>query len=368
MIFINDLKIPADWTFGFRRDGRELLIVMSKATYVMPNDGSQPVLADEQVELTQADRFSGEPGLSAPLFETDYAHQKAACDVLLVGSAYAPGGRPRKRSDVGLRVGAFTKQFAVVGDRHWRKRLMNVLASDPEPFQQMPLSYDVAFGGTDRTNEAEGRTDTYVANPVGRGYWRHASAADGKPLPNTEQLGHPADSHSGKYVPMAFSPIGRNWLPRVRYAGTYDQQWIENVAPLWPDDFDERYFQAAPPDQVIAFPVGGEQVVLKNLTPDGYCAFQLPTQRMPVTFVPHRGNDVTLPSNLDTLVFEPDQGRFTLTWRAVLPLGRSIFDVKETIVGERSPAWHRARRFPGKTYYANLAEAVRDRASKGRRP
>ncbi len=363
MRFTNDLDIPAGWTVGFRRDGRELLVVMAKATYVMPNDGADAVLATEQVPLTQADRFSGEPGVSAPLFETDYAHQKPACDVLLVGSAYAPLGRHAKRVEVALAVGPLAKRFAVVGNRKWRSHLMGVSATQAEPFQQLTLSYDVAFGGTDRTNEADGRTDTYAANPVGRGYWGHGKSADGQPLPNTEEIDHSVDSFSRKYAPMAFGPLGRNWGPRALYAGTYDQQWLENVAPLWPQDFDDRYFQSAPADQIIPYPTGGEAITLHNLTPDGHCAFRLPIQTMPVTFIPYSGRDVTLPSSIDTIVLEPDEGRFTLTWRVTLPLGRSIFDVKEAIVGERSPAWHRSRRFPGKTYYASLAEAVRRRGT-----
>jgi hypothetical protein len=366
MRFTNDLSTPAAWTVGFRRDGREVLVVITKATYLIPHDGSDAVLAAEHVELTAADRFSGEPGLSSPLFETDFAHQKAACDVLLVGSAYAPGGRAVTRCDVALKVGTWVKRFAVVGHRHWRRQLVGVSATRPEPFLQQEINYDVAFGGTDRTKESQGQTTAYAVNPVGKGYWLHAGAADGQPLPNTEEIGRPVDSHSGRYEPMALAPIGRNWAQRLCYAGTYDRQWMENVAPLWPHDFDERYFQAAPADQIIAFPSGGEEVLLRNLTPDGHCSFRLPRQAVPVTFIPHHGRDVTLQSNLDTVVLEPDAGRFTLTWRAVLPLGRSIFDVKETIVGERSPAWHRARRFPGKTYYATLAEAVRDRRARRR--
>ena len=56
------------------------------------------------------------------------------------------------------------------------------------------------------------------------------------------------------------------------------------------------------------------------------------------------GYDVTREAVLDTIVFEPDQERFTLTWRTSLALGRSLFDVKETVAGEKAPGWHRARR------------------------
>ena len=54
-----------------------------------------------------------------------------------------------------------------------------------------------------------------------------------RPLPYTEALNQSVDSPKGEYVPQAFSPIGRSWLQRLRYAGTYDQQWMENTAPLF---------------------------------------------------------------------------------------------------------------------------------------
>jgi hypothetical protein len=84
---------------------------------------------------------------------------------------------------------------------------------------------------------------------------------------------------------------------------------------------------------------------------------------MPVTFIPYRGYDATRDSVLDTIVLEPDQERFTLTWRASLPLARSVFDVKETIAGEMSAAWHRARR-SGKDYYPSLSALVAARKGK----
>lgn len=365
MRFTNVSELPGGWTLGFQRDGRETLVVVVKATYALPANGADVVLHDQQVPLVSADEFSGEPGLSAPLRESDYAHGKPGCDVLLLGSAHAPEGRPVTRCPVGLKVGSLQKQFMVVGPRVWQKGLIGVSSSSPEPFTQLPISYDVAFGGTDRTEEAEGKTYTYLTNPVGRGYWQKLQNIDQQPLPYTEALNQSVDSPKGEYVPQAFSPLGRSWQPRLRYAGTYDQHWMENTAPLWPEDFDERYFQAAPPDQVIAWPKGGEEIVLQNLTPDGLRAFRLPQHTMPITFIPHRGRDVNKVANIDTIVIEPDAERFSVTWRCALALGRSVFDVKEVIAGEMDAAWHRSRRFPGKTYHASLADAVNARTRGG---
>ncbi|WP_280152284.1 DUF2169 domain-containing protein [Piscinibacter sp. XHJ-5] len=357
MRFTNGTGLPANWTMGFQRDGRELLVVVVKATYAMPEPGAEAVLGAEQSALVEADQFTAAPGTSAPLYETDYAHVKPACDVLLIGSAHAPPGRAVRRTVVRLRVGERVKQFAAVGDRHWRRTFGRVTASDPEPFERVGLTYDLAFGGTDDTEQAEGRADTCDSNPVGRGFWRHADRIEGRPLPNTEELDRPVSDPQGRYVPMAFSPVGRSWMPRRLYAGTYDDQWIRTTAPLWPSDFDERYFQAAPADQTIPYPQGGEEIELRNLTPDGHRVFRLPQVAMPVRFIPHRGRDISRPARLDTIVLEPDRQRFTLTWRVSLALGRSVFDVKETLIGDERRV-SRERRFPGKTYYRSLAEAV----------
>lgn len=362
MRFTNLTAHPAGWTMGYQRDGRERLVVVVKATYTLPRPGEEPrLLEGAQVPLVKADQFTTEAvDAAAPLFETDYAHAKPACDVLLVGSAWAASGRPAGRVAVGLRVGTMVKQFVAVGERHWHKRLGLVSAGEPQPFESMRLTYDRAFGGTDRTREADGRVHAYEANPVGRGYRHYADDVDGQPLPNTEEAGKPVRHHDGAYRPMALSPVGRSWSPRRAWAGTYDEAWQKNLAPLWPADFDDRYFQAAPEEQVIPYPVGGEEVVLRNLTRDGARSFTLPRISMPITFIPHRGHDVVRQGKLDTLVLEPDEERFTMAWRVVLPLGRSIFDVKETLVGD-TPARGRSQRFPGKTYYRSLGDAVRAR-------
>jgi hypothetical protein len=361
MDFVNRTGVRAGWTMGFDRDGRELVVVIVKATFIMPLDDQAPQLAEEQVPLTDSDRFSGEPGYSAPVHEVDYAHRKPMCDVLLNGTAYAPRGTAVTRLSVSLQVGAMVKTFAVVGDRVWRKSILGPRASEPQRFDAMPISYDNAFGGVDASRADSGTMKTFAENPVGRGYSYFHDDIDERPLPNTEEPDRPVSDPRGPYRPMAFGPIGRNWLPRVGYAGTYDDGWLEHKAPFWPDDFDDRYFQAAAPDQQIPHVRGQEEVVLRNLTPDGFLAFRLPTLAMPVWFIPHRGKDIRLDAQVDTIVLEPDEGRFTLSCRAALPMRRSCFDMKQIIAGEMPVAWQRARKAGTKPYYNGLAELVRAR-------
>jgi hypothetical protein len=361
MDFVNETKVAAGWTIGFEPDGREILVVVIKATFTIPQAGDEPALADEQVSLSEEDKFTGEPGLSAPLYETDYAHRKPMCDVLLNGSAYPPLGGRATNLTVSFQVGPMVKAFSVVGNRVWRVGVTGVRASEPEPFDLMPISYDIAFGGTENSKGDPAKVMTFLDNPVGRGYCPSKEKVGGRALPNTEELDKRVTNPGGPYRPMAFGPVGRNWRPRVQYAGTYDQQWLEHRAPLWPDDFDYRYFQAAPVDQQIRYPVGGDEVVLKNLTPDGNLAFQLPNFPMPVWFLPYDGKDKRLDAVLDTVLIEPDVGVFMLGWRAVLPLRRNCFELKQVIVGEMSEAWKRTRKHGGKPYYRGLAELVKAR-------
>jgi hypothetical protein len=361
MEFVNETKVAAGWTMGFDRDGRELIIVAIKATFRIPVDGGKPPLAEKQRSLIEADQFTGEPGFSAPLYESDYAHRRPMCDVLLNGSAYAPAGERAVRLTVGFRVGPLAKIFGVVGNRAWDKGVFGIGASDPQPFEVMPISYDNAFGGVERSKTEPEKVRTFLSNPVGRGYSHSKEGVDGQPLPNTEELAKPVTNPSGAYQPMSLGPIGRNWRPRAGFAGTYDQYWLHNQAPFWPKDFDYHYFQSAPPDQQIPYPSGGEQVVLKNLTPDGTASFTLPTVSMPVWFLPHRGKDTRVDSVIDTIVIEPDLGIFTMTWRAMLPMRRSCFDMKQVIAGEMSEAWQRMRKYGSKPYYKGLSELVHAR-------
>ena len=239
---------------------------------------------------------------------------------------HAPGGRPATRATVGLRVGSLTKTFEVVGDRAWQAGVTSIKASDPQVFTSKQISYDVAFGGVDQEHEDPKHHAAYMLNPVGRGFRKHLRAAwaDGKPLPNTEEVGQPVTSPAGRYQPMSLGPLGRGWEPRSRFAGTYDQHWLDDVFPFLPKDFDERYYQAAPADQQIALPKASLEVAFGNLTPDGRRHFVLPFFDAPVNIFPRIGDREDFKANLDTIVFEPDQERFTMMWRVTRLLKRSM--------------------------------------------
>ena len=111
--------------------------------------------------------------------------------------------------------------MAVVGDRVWQARSGGIAPSRPQPFIKKPISYDVAFGGSDTNDDDASKHAFFMRNPIGRGFHKHLRSdwVDGKPLPNTEEINRPVTRPDGDYVPMSLGPIGRNWEPRLALCG-----------------------------------------------------------------------------------------------------------------------------------------------------
>lgn len=344
MEFVNATRMASTYTVAFDAAGREVLVVAIKGTFQIPEEsGAALRLHEVQRPLTMSDEFFGEPGLSAPRYEGDFAMRKEHCDVLLNATAHAPGGRPTTRLSVGVQIGSWSKSFNVVGDRHWECGVATLRHTPEAVFTEIPITYERAFGGTDDKHPDPSHHAAFMANPVGRGFHKQTAGKfiDGAPLPNTEEAGHRVNTMDGHYRPMSFGSIGRQWQPRVAYAGTYDEKWMNEVFPFLPADFDERYFQAAPPDQQLPKFCGNQQVSLTHLTPGGHCDFVLPHFDAPVYVFPRSGQCRELAAELDTVLIQPDEGLVALTWRLTLPLKRDIFELSQVLVGKKGIQWWR---------------------------
>lgn len=363
MELINATDLVTAYTMGMDKTGRESLVVVAKGTFSLPQDGGEPELLAEQPPLIEADLFTGEPGFSAALYESEFAPYKPRCDVIVNGSAYAPGGQPATAVMVGLKLSntrgtAIEKVFDVVGDRFWQTK-SGIGSTSPQPFERKAITYDIAFGGVDNFHPDEKKRQAYRDNPVGRGYHHYLDnkLLENTPLPNTQERGSSVTNPVGKYRPMGLGIMGRGWPERLAYAGTYDQDWIDNTFPFLPDDFDERYFQCAPHDQQCDYLEGGEVVNLLNLTPEGRTSFKVPAIKMPVVFFRKRGDDVKTMARADTLLIEPDSHRFSIIWRIQEPLKKNMFEIPQVLVGTKPRGWWRAREL-GKTYYPSLKHLV----------
>jgi hypothetical protein len=344
MEIINGSRFVLDAHMGTDAQGKRFLVAQAKATYRIPPPGQQyPRLADPQLPLLNADVFEGEPGESGLIFEADHAWFKPRCDVLVHASAHAPGEQAVKQLDVGFRVGSCLRTARVIGNRLWRRGLLGLVPSDPEPFTSVPISYGRAFGGT---RMHEGLPQPYAANPIGCGFGGapgDTSLVD-TPVPNIEEPGTPIDNPRERYRPLSFGPIGRSWAGRVEHGGTYDQRWIDETFPLLPEDFDPRFFQAAPVEQQIDYPTGGEEVAFIHLHRSRpQLRFVLPQLKLSMVVLDQQRKVHKLEPVVDTLSFDLDAELFTVVWRARHPLKRSLAEVDALAAGSLCKRWWQAR-------------------------
>jgi len=263
---------------------------------------------------------------------------------------------------VSVEVGSWSKELHVTGDRRWDFGLLMLAPTPPEPFTQIPLIYEKAFGGWDRTLANEAKHTVERRNLVGCGFQSNSDLAKiaGRALPNIEYRGDRMKMWSDKPRPAGLGILGRNWLPRATFAGTYDKAWLDGRAPFLPADFDERYFQSTPPDQQLSQLVGGEIVRCTNLSAEGELEFELPRLEVPIVFR-FRDREVKASPTPDTLLLEPHRRQFQLTWRARVPVGRKFVALREVLVGK--PAKVRPVRSTSPRRFASLAELARWRKS-----
>ena len=353
-------RTPFLWfpTMGMDVAGREFLVLVIKGSFAFPdhpNDRPKPLA--EQTPFVTADSFTGEPGYSATAWETDFAFRKSRCDVVVQGAAYAPGGKPAEKVQVGLRVGQWSKSFHVIGHREWVVVGPTISATRPHPFTRQDFSYDTAFGGVDRLNPDDPKPPAFLENPAGRGFAspKNQSRLSGAALPNTEESDTPVTSPYESYRPMALGPVTRGVPRRLKYGGTYDKNWEDNIFPFLPPDFDERYYQQVGEDQQIAPPAPGTEVVLLNLTPGGREGFRLPETRLPVRIF--RGRETALDQTVlpDSLLIDTEARRFAMTWRVDVPILRHLTEFKQAWIGRPSRGMLRAQR-SGKGYFGRADE------------
>lgn len=328
----NLTPFQSEFTMAFDSDGREMIVVSTKATFDIPQDpNALCAVAAVQRELQMADEVGPEPGM-APVVETDFVPFKPACDVLVQADAHAPHGKEVTGLVCGLEVGALRKSFRVVGPRVWQELLVGYEATPPKPFSSVPIGYAQAWGGADPDPSREGYFATYETNPAGVGYYPYSSELTGKPLPLTEAPNEFVTSANSNYTPMSFGPIARVWLPRRQYAGTYDEAWQRTRMPFPPKDLDSRFFLCAPPDQQMPYPRGGEGFSLSNLASHGTVSGVLPTTRVSVRYERKNGRMTQKVGIPDTVFFYPEDRQLTMVWRCHLKPERDIFELKQAVV------------------------------------
>lgn len=345
-LHIGSKHLAADVAVALDGDGREHLVVVAKATWSIPEPGQRPRPLPPQ-PLVMTDEFYGQPGESAMRYGADMVRFKPRCDVLFDACAHSPTGEPVTQMLAGFEVGGLRKLVRVHGPRQWRRQQSSWRLTAAEPFVTQPLHHGLALGGS-REFEHNGQrlTEAHLHNPAGSGWAGAQTQAqlDGEAAPQLEHPDEPVTKPDAPLLPCALSAIGRHWLPRKQFAGTYDEAWQRDVFPLLPLDFDEQFHQCAPLDQQMSYPQGGEAVRLIHLVPGRPdVSFKLPNLPLPVRVLRNDYTRETPEPVVDTLFFEPEQRRFNVVWRATVPIHRRIQEFMAVAIGPVDKAWWTAK-------------------------
>ena len=176
----------------------------------------------------------------------DEGMPKSVGEYLVYGSYYSL--IPMASDQVQVQLGPLHKTLKVIGRREWRR---SIGSTNPEALSELPIRYDVAYGGL-----------LVKANPVGIG-------ADALLLP---QIEHPDDPFTDPKKPIVSAGLtARNilWTPRNDKWGNYSGRWQETDAPGFAKDIDWTIFNLAPEDQWLkkGFWQGGESFKVRNMHP-----------------------------------------------------------------------------------------------------
>jgi hypothetical protein len=281
------------------RRGVEAVVLIVQGSFRL---GSGAV-AEDQAPLVMADAWVGEPGQGALRDASDLALEKPATDVLLTGVARPPGGRATPFFASAFSVGPVRKEVAVCGPRTWERSWFGERASPPAAVAEVSLDWDSALGG-DRPPQV-----WHPERPVARRTRVPAPWGGCGPIPPT-------------------------WAPRVGYAGTYDQGWQRTRAPYLPADFDPRFFQTAPPEQIAPGHLeGGEAIALHGCHPAGDFQGAVPRRQLQAGFIV-AGSTQRPPLRLDTIRLLPECDEIRLVWRALLPLGGRVLQLQRVEVSD----------------------------------
>lgn len=323
-------------------DARSYSVLVAKRAFEFGTSGAL-VPRQEQELLYFSDEAYGEINKTSLLYPSDIVPYKPASDIVIAANTYTPVDRPAKSWECGVLIEGETcleQRLKVYGPRNWEpkwrlgtpnkpssKRLgfSRWVLSDAEPTTSVEIRYENAWGGLLTKTLDDGTEETLAReeNPLGKGWIDPELTDHTKPIPapQLEWVGDEINDPDKAYAPACFGPVMPAWLPRRPLGGTFDQDWIENKRPWWPEDYDFAYHNAVPKAlQWDGFLRGDETVLLKNMVA-GSPSFEL---KMFETGLLACYGDTEQKMALDTLLLDirsPDKDDWliTLTWRLVLP-------------------------------------------------
>lgn len=328
--------------------GRDIFSVLVKRSYRIEARSSLQRL-DVTRPFLEVDQYwdDGDPTWSTVKYENDLAPYKLATDVVVIGKAVAPNGQPVYEMDASVEVGRFKKTIKVIGDRYCIYRPEQApIITDPLPFTEMEIRYDLAYGGKDDLS-LPGIEFYYPRNHRGKGLAikNLKEVVDGLPLPNIEDpndlltperivLGE-ADRWNLQPLPQGFGWFQKIWYPRCSFVGSIpgyvdvDEVMKEELINWVPKRqialsrqfklpaFNVRFNNGASWGLILPSLAGDEAVKLTGLTPAEPLQFKLPGEKPRITLDIGMGVN-ELGTVLHTVCIRLEENEVDLIWRGAL--------------------------------------------------
>lgn len=316
-------------------DHRRTGCLVAKATFDARN-GRVELVTDEPIPL-----FHEPASTPLGLLPSDVRlRQDGPVELVLLGCARAPTGRPVETMTVELRVGDLTRRLSVFGDRRWVGMGDEAVATPPAPFEQMPLTWERAYGGT-----LDVWMDEHTVVPIEHLYNAFGRGADpakiaarvasgqcspGFPRFHTERLLPNLENPSETIARWEDEPLPYCWATQpgtlgLKAAAIRHLTSPEQMTPELRELLNQEQLMVSHPDLRFDRLPGGAPVRVTGCTSGGPWEFALPALRLGADYV-LGGRTGHRHLNPTVVVLLPEERRLSITYQAWFRFTTSISD------------------------------------------
>jgi len=300
MKFTNSTPYPARLATGSSGQKEIIGIAVCKVTYLAQDGILLPIIGEGAWPVFDKPYvFEGIP-LSP---ETDF--RKKGTDLLIFGSAVAPGNTPVASMQVSVACGEINQRTTVFGDRVWETGPDGFRPTPPEPFVSMPLTNNRTFGGSAKLQNTE---VVHAINPEGRGFLLEKNRVEGTPLPNIEDPDH-------LITRWEDTPRPACWF---KPAGFIQAKNAPEISPeTLPLTMMQSLFNQSVPELITAPEKLGKTLRLSGFSKDGDITFPMPEIGGPIVDVRVGKAEEHFPTTLSTLIVLPREKVMIATYTAL---------------------------------------------------
>jgi hypothetical protein len=339
-----------------------LFSVLAKRTFDIVDGVAKPA-AEQEAFCTQEEFKAPANTDSLPLRRApEVVPDRDLCDVIVLGTARWP--TPVTVTDLVFSAPGISRHIRMIGNRIAQGGYGRWRFTPPEPWQEMALGWDRAYGGVDRgalpdPKRKEGvrrgllcHPGAYPRNDIGRGFSLKGSMlpSDGMPLPNLED---PKDlltperfeCQGPEYwhlqpMPTGLGFVPAHWFPRSICMGVIAGEWpkldaraireeelgtlprglvqAQRDAGVENASVSPQFFQVSSPGMRARLR-GDERLAIQGLEGRASSVLDLPGATPKIAARGPRGN-IPLAPRLFQILWDIDEKRLTMVWGAGAPL------------------------------------------------